>query len=106
MVGHVRQRPRVARGDGRARHDVAQQRLDVHAAFDVIEVAGVDRVPRVRRVADDLLRVVDGRAGGDADQAHPRHHHLAGGEVAELEELAQDAARFAAQQAALRGSLR
>ena len=99
--GDVRQRACVARGHGRAGDDLAQQLLDVHAARDVIQIAGIDRVSRVGCVADDLLHGVDGRTGRDAGEADPGHHHLAGGEVAELEELAQDAPGLAAQQAAL-----
>ncbi len=50
----------------RAGHDVAQQRLDVDAAGNVIEVPGIDRVARVRRDADDLLHGVDRRAGRES----------------------------------------
>ena len=52
------------------------------------------RADRVRRRAD--------RNAGDA---HARHHHLAGGQVAELEQLLQHLARLGAQRALLLGLL-
>ena len=50
--------------------------------------------------ADDRSQLVGLGADRDADQQHARHHHLAGGQIAELEQLAQDLAGLAAQQPA------
>ena len=41
------------------------------------------------------------RADRNADDAHARHHDLARGEVAELEQLPQDPARLGAKRAAV-----
>ena len=53
------------------------------------------------RRPDDVAQLVDRRADANRDEVHARHHHLSRGEIAELEQLAQDASRLAAQQAAL-----
>ena len=67
-----------------------QQILHVQHADDVIEVALVDRIARVTMLADDRANLVDWRgADRNADDADARDHHLRGGEVAELEQLAQ-----------------
>ena len=99
--GHVGQRPRVAARDRPVRHQVPQQHLDVHAADNVVEVAVVDGIAGVRVAADDLAQLVHVGAGGNAHQPDARHHHLARRQAAELEQLAQDAARFPAQHPAL-----
>ena len=69
-----------------------QHFLDVQAADDVIEVAAVDRISRVGLRADDRAQLVRLGADRDADEQHARHHRLAGGAVAELEQVAQDLA--------------
>ena len=56
----------------------------------------------VPRICAELVRAGADRNAGDADA---RHHHFAGGQLAELEELLQDLARLRAQRALLLGLL-
>ncbi len=89
---HVRNRPRIARGDRPAGDEVAKQFLDVHAADDVVQITGVHGIARIQVGADELPQLVDLRADRNAEQLNPRDHGVCGPQVAELEELAQDAA--------------
>ena len=77
-----------------------QHLLDVQAADDVVEVAAVDRVSRVRVRADDRSELVGLGADWNAGEQNPRHHHFTRCPVAELEEVAQNLPGLAAQQAA------
>ena len=70
-------------------------------AEDVIEILFEHGISRVGGVGEDLADRVGPGADRDADDSHPRHHHLAGGEVAELEELLQHLAGLRAQRAEL-----
>ena len=74
-------------------------------ADDVVEVAFVDGVARVRRRAEDRAQLVRRRADRDAGDPHARHHHLAGGQLAELEQLLQHLARLRAERPLLLGFL-
>ena len=98
--GTYGQRPRIARGDRLVRDEVPEDFLDVEAADDVVEVAAVDRISRVRVRADDGAELVGLGADRDADEQDPRHHHLTRGPIAELEQVAQDLPGLATQQAA------
>ena len=66
--------------------------LDVKAADDVIEVAAVDGIPCVRLRAHDRAKLVRLGADRDADEQHARHHRLACGAIAELEQVAKQLA--------------
>ena len=74
--------------------------LDVQAADDVVEVAGKNRVTGMRIGPDDPPQLVRTRADLDTREHHARDHHLAGSQIPELEELAQDLSGFAAQHSA------
>ncbi len=67
----------------------AQQILDVDHADDVIEIALVDRVARVRRAAQKLADLIRRGPKRNADDPDPRNHRLAGRQIAELEQFLQ-----------------
>ena len=73
---------------GRLGHEVTEQPLDVHAAEDVIQIAGIYRIPRVKTRADDVAQLADVGADWNADEMYPGHHHLTSRQVAEGEQLA------------------
>jgi hypothetical protein len=75
----------------------AEQIFDVVCADDVIEVFVVDRIARVRRLADDGSELGGAGAERNSDDPHARHHHFARGTVAELEQLLQHLARVLAE---------
>ena len=74
--------------------------LDVQAADDVVQVAAVDRISRMRVRADDRSELVGLGAHWDPGEQNARHHDLTRCPVAELEEVAQDLPGLAAQHAA------
>ncbi len=90
--GHVGQFAGIASGDRLIRDQVPQHFLDVQAADDVIEVAAVDRITRVGLRADDGAELVGLGAHRYADEQHARDHRLAGGSIAELEQVAEQLA--------------
>ena len=105
VSGTTGNRPDAPRRHGLADEQQPQQILDVKHADDVIEVA-LDRPDSAcaacgRGARESVRRRAD-RDPGDADA---RHHDLAGGQIAELEQLAQHLARLGAQRALLFGFL-
>ncbi len=80
---------------------MAQQLLDVNAADDVVRVAGVYGISRVRLGPHDFPQILASGAHPNPNEVNARHHHLAGDQIAELEQLAQDLAALTAEKAAL-----
>ncbi len=58
-------------------------------ADDVVEAFAVDGQPGVRLPRQEVDHLVERRVGADAAHLGPRHHHLAGGEIAEAEDAVQ-----------------
>ena len=79
----------------------AHQVLDVDHAEDVVDALVVDRVARVRLLAQEFPDLAGVGPERDADDLHPRDHHLRGGEFAKVEQLAQHLRRLPGEHAAL-----
>src|SRR5262245_24598402 len=99
-AGHVRQFTCIACAHGLIRNQVPQHVLDVNAADDVVEIAAVDRITCVRLCAHDRPQLVGLAADRYAGEEDARHHGFPGRAVAELEQVAENLSRLAAQQAA------
>src|SRR5688572_23349821 len=76
-----------------------QHVLDVKRADDVVQIPGEDRISGVRLRAHDRSQLIGLGPHRNPDELHAWHHGLAGREIAELEQLAEDVSGLAAKHA-------
>src|SRR5690606_17952551 len=100
-LGYGWHRARIAGCDRPFCRNNLQQVLDVQHAGDVIQIALVDRIPRMPGFRDDAHDLVRRRVDGNARHPDTRHHGFSRVEIAELEQLTQDAACIGFDDAAL-----
>ena len=58
----------------------------------VVRISRLNGIPRVRARPYDFAQLVRRRSDTNRNQINPRDHHLSGGQIAELEQLADDPA--------------